>query len=157
VSPPLEPAAPAADATVAETGPVVEWSVNPWRDHPARAVGAAVSAVGAMALASWTGLPPLTTLALAIAAALVLAPGYLSTRFRIDDLGIGRRIGPLGWETRGWARVRETRLGRSGLSIAGGPGGGALAALRAMHLPLPDADRHRLRDRIREALASHGH
>jgi hypothetical protein len=154
-SPPA--AAEPAGGRAAPDGGGVEWRVDPWRQRARVALASCAGAVAAVTLAAAGGLPPLTSGALAVVAAVALAPGYLAVRCRVDEGGVARRVGPLGWERRTWDRVRRVRLDARGLFVTAGPGDGAVAALRGLYLPLPATGAEAIRARLREMLGSHGH
>lgn len=133
----------------------VEWSVDPWREFPLRAVAGFVAAV-ALALFAVRNLPgPVAGWAVALALFAILAPAYLPVRCRVDDAGIARRLG-FGWERRAWADIRLARLTAHGLYVSTLRNGGPLEPFRGLLLPLPRRRADELRPTLAARLTAHG-
>jgi hypothetical protein len=147
----------ARDADVAAAEAPLDWTVNPWRERARTAVAAAVSAIAMAAFVATARLPVLVALALAAAAVTLLAPGFATTRCRVDDRGVARRLGGLWWDRRPWDRIRLAQWAHSGLLVSPERRPGTWAALRGLFLPLPASDRSReLRDELRRRMDRHG-
>lgn len=148
----------ASEAAVAgAAAPVapLEWSVDPWREFPLRAIAGFVAAVALGLLAVRTMPAPLAGWALALALLAILGPAYLPVRCRVDETGIARRLG-LGWERRAWTDIRVARLGERSLYVSTLRNGGPLEPFRGLLLPLPRGRAGELAPRLRAALTAHG-
>lgn len=148
----------ATEATTPEGGSPVaplEWSIDPWREFPLRAITGFVAAV-ALALLAVRMMPvPVAGWALALALLAVLAPAYLPMRCRVDESGIARRLG-FGWERRAWTDIRVARLGDRSLYVSTLRNGGPLEPFRGLLLPLPRRHADELRPVLSAALNAHG-
>ena len=133
----------------------LEWSVDPWREFPLRAIAGFLAAVALALLAVRTMPAPLAGWALALALLALLGPAYLPMRCRVDEAGIARRLG-FGWERRPWSDIRVARLGRSSLYVSTLRNGGALEPFRGLLLPLPRGRADELKPALSAVLAAHG-
>jgi len=122
-------AAPAA-------GGALRWDYDPWREHPVTAALAALSALALCALVVAARLPFLLAAALCIACLMVFAPALSPVECRVDGAGAARR-GPLGWERRGWDRVRRIERVPAGVLLSPFPARHWLDGPRGLTLPLP--------------------
>jgi len=145
----VSPADPGAEA------PALEWSVDPWRESPARAATGFLAAIALGVLAVRWAPVPLAGWALGIALLTLLAPAYLPMRCRVDDAGLGRRLG-LGWERRAWGQVRRARLGAEGLYVSSLRHGGPLEPFRGLLLPLPRHSSAELQAELARLMEAHG-
>lgn len=145
---------PVAPETALSVTPV-EWSVDPWREFPLKAIAGFLAAISLALLAVRTMPAPLAGWALALALLAVLGPAYLPMRCRVDDSGIARRLG-LGWERRAWGDIRVARLGARALYVSTLRNGGPLEPFRGLLLPLPRSRADELRPVLSAALAAHG-
>lgn len=147
----------ALDAPVATGEPPLDWTVNPWRERARAAMAAAASAIVMAALVATARLPVMVALVLAAAAITLLAPGFATTRCRVDDHGVARRLGGLWWDRRPWERIRLVQWARSGVLLSPERRPGTWAALRGLFLPLPASERsHELREQLRRRMGRHG-
>jgi hypothetical protein len=143
--------------SVAPDEPSLEWTFDPWREHARRAVVALGAAVTVAVLLVTSGLQALTTAALIAVAATVLGPGYASTRCRIDDTGVARRLAFLWWDRRAWQVIRSARLLPGALVVSPSRRPGVLSAMRELVLPLPrGGERDVLRADVAHRLERHG-
>ena len=133
---------------------VLEWSYNPWRERPRRALAGCLSAAAFCLVVLALRLPLLMAGALAIAAVGPLAVLFLPVRLRLDADGVTRRVGPLA-ESRSWARVRRAVRRREGVLLTPFRATSWLDAYLGFFLPFPrrQAPAAEALDRI---LASHG-
>jgi len=135
--------------------PSLEWSVDPWREFPVRAIAGFVCAI-ALAMLAVRAMPvPVAGWALALALLAILGPAYLPVRCRVDDSGIARRLG-VGWERRAWADIRVARLTARGLYVSTLRNGGPLEPFRGLLLPLPRRRADELRPTLAALLDAHG-
>jgi len=145
------------DAPVAAGEPPLDWTVNPWRERARAATAAAASAAAMAAFVATARLPVLVALVLAAAAVTLLAPGFATTRCRVDDHGVARRLGGLWWDRRPWDRIRLAQWAGSGVLVSPERRPGTWAALRGLFLPLPASDgSSELRDELRRRMDRHG-
>jgi hypothetical protein len=147
---------PAGDP--AHSPPVVEWTISPWREDPARAALAVVAAVLLWLLAAWL-LPAerllSTLMGLAVLAA--LAPGMMPTQCRVDGSGVARRL-LFAWERRTWPEIRRARVGVHGLFVSPFVRRSRLDRFRGLFLPVPRraADSAPLLEALRQEVGRHG-
>lgn len=153
-SAPFAPVA-ARDCAAAPAGAALEWSVDPWRESPLRAITGFVAAVALGMLAVRLSPAPLAGWALAVALLAMLAPSYLPVRCRLDDAGVARRLG-LGWERRAWTDIRRARITEAGLYVSSLRHGGPLEPFRGLLLPLPRAAAPTLHHALARAIEAHG-
>jgi hypothetical protein len=146
-------AGPAPDANAA--GAALEWTFNPWRQSLPQAAFGALAVVVAMTGVARLGLPPLATVALAIAFLGTVQPALLPARCRVDEEGVARRIG-VRWDRRPWSTIRVARFGRRGLFVSPLAHSTLLASFRGLWLPVPPAAKAALEDELRRRLAQHG-
>jgi hypothetical protein len=146
--------APSA-ASPAPAEPPLEWSVDPWREFPLRAVTGFLAAVALGLLAVRLSPVPLAGWALALALLAILAPAYLPVRCRVDAAGIARRLG-FGWERRAWSDIRVARLTAGGLYVSTLAHGGPLEPFRGLLLPLPRRRLPELRPTLAAVIEAHG-
>ena len=135
--------------------PALEWRVDPWRETPLRALTGFVGVVALGMLAVSVSPVPLAGWALAVALLVMLAPAYLPVRCRMDETGVGRRLG-FGWERRAWADIRLARFTGEGLYVSSLRHGGPLEPFRGLLLPLPKAAAPSLQDSLARAITAHG-
>ena len=135
--------------------PPLEWSVDPWREVPLRAITGFLAAVALALLAVRTMPAPLAGWALALALLAMLGPAYLPVRCRVDETGIARRLG-FSWERRAWADIRAARLGARALYVSTLRNGGPLEPFRGLLLPLPRGRADELKPALTAALTAHG-
>ena len=135
--------------------PPLEWSVDPWREFPLRAITGFLAAVALALLAVRTMPAPLAGWALALALLAMLGPAYLPVRCRVDETGIARRLG-FGWERRAWADIRVARLGARALYVSTLRNGGPLEPFRGLLLPLPRGRADELKPALSAVLTAHG-
>lgn len=133
----------------------IEWSYNPWRERPARALvgslGAIVFAVVIVALS----LPWIMAIALTIAAIAPLAVVFLPMRLRLDEGGASRLVGPL-VETRSWERVRRAVRRRDGVLLTPFAARSWLDSYLGFFLPVPRQAAPPPAEELDRILASHG-
>ncbi|MEO5617735.1 MAG: hypothetical protein ABIS67_08185 [Candidatus Eisenbacteria bacterium] len=147
--------AAASDSVAATAEAALEWSVDPWREAPLRAIAGFVAVVALGMLAVRWSPTPLAGWALAVALLALLAPAYLPVRCRLDDAGVGRRLG-LGWERRAWTDIRRARITGQGLYVSSLRHGGPLEPFRGLLLPLPRAAAPALHHALARAIEAHG-
>jgi len=137
------PADPRAGAAAGPAGTVaespLEWTYQPWREHPGRAAAGTVGALGLCVLALQLGLPALTAGLLCLVMVSLLAPLFVPVRCRLDAEGIAV-AGPQGWTRRAWSDVRRAKRGPRGLRVSPFSRRSWMDPYRAMFLPFP-ADR----------------
>jgi hypothetical protein len=133
---------------------ILEWSYNPWRERPVRALAGCFGAAVLGLLVISVGLPWVMALALSAAVVAPLGSVFLPVRLRLDEGGITRRCGPL-TETRPWQRMRRAVRRREGLLLTPFRARSWLDSYLGFFLPVPrqDAPPPAVLDRI---LASHG-
>jgi hypothetical protein len=137
--------------------PALDWSVNPWRENARTAVAAIASSVLLAAIVATARLPLMVAVVLAIAGVAMMAPGFATTRCRVDAAGVSRRLGGLWWDRRPWERIRLAQWARAGVLVSPERAPGTWAALRGLFLPLPPAERSReLRDELRRRMDRRG-
>ena len=146
---------------VADERPL-EWSDNPWRHNAGGAIlGIAITAAVAYLLWGFAG-ARLPYAVLVLAFSVSLSPGFVPTRYRVDERGVARRVW-FAWHRRDWTAIRRAVVRgtpphspRIWLSSEARPG--PLENLRgiSLHVPryLPDHDR--LLRELRYRLARHG-
>ena len=135
--------------------PELEWSFDPWRESPRRAVLALAAAIVCIVLVLAAQLPLVASLALVLACAGAFASGLTPVRCQLDGEGITRR-GWFGAERRAWAEVRRATWRPDGVLLSPFGQPHRLDAWRALLLPLPRAERERLSDSLAAALGRHG-
>jgi hypothetical protein len=133
----------------------LEWSFDPWREQPWRAVLALGAALLGVALVVVARLPALTTFALALAGAALLAPGLVPIRCRVDEAGISRRSW-FGTQGRAWDDLRRATWFKDAVLLSPFARPHRLDAWRALVLPLPRGGRHGLVPPLTAILARHG-
>jgi len=152
---PVEPSAGASGGSaggVAETP--IEWTYQPWREHPGRAAAGAVGAFGLCVLALGLGLAPLTAGLLCLLIVSLLAPLFVPVRCRVDADGIGVS-GPQGWTRRAWGDIRRARRGPRGLRVSPFSRRTWMDPYRSMFLPFPAARAESLGRALDARLADH--
>lgn len=132
----------------------LEWTYNPWRERPGRALAGCAGAVSFCGVILLLGLPLVMAVALAIAAVAPLAIVCLPMRLRLDESGASRRCGPLA-ETRSWQRVRRVVRHREGVLLTPFRARSWLDAYLGFFLPFPRQDEPPAED-LDRILASHG-
>jgi hypothetical protein len=133
----------------------LEWSYNPWRERPARALGGCVAAAAFCGVVALLRLPFVMALALSVAAVSPLAVAFLPVRVRLDPGGATRRLGPFA-ETRPWARVRRAVRRRQGVLLTPFRARSWMDAYAGFFLPVPRQDAPPPADELDRILASHG-
>jgi hypothetical protein len=133
----------------------LEWSFNPWRDRPGRAVTAA--AVAVLLCGAILGLrePLLLETVLCVAVVATLSPVLSPANLRVDEQGVSRR-GPFGLERRPWSEVRRAVSGPPGVLLSPYPRPHWLDPYRGLWLPLPRRDGEALLAELRRHLSHHG-
>jgi hypothetical protein len=148
----MPPGAPAAPVVV------VEWTIRPWQEDPARAALAVIAALFLWLLAAWL-LPGERLLATVLggAALLVLAPGMAPTQCRVDGSGVARRV-LFAWERRAWPEIRRARVGAHGLFVSPFARRCRLDRFRGLFLPVPRraADSAPLIEALRQEVGRRG-
>jgi hypothetical protein len=121
----------------ADSPAAVEWTVNPWREAPARATFAVIGALFLWLLAAWllAGERLLGTL-MGLAVLIVLAPGMTPTRCRVDGSGVARRV-LFAWDRRGWQVIQRARVSAGGLFVSPFARRSRLDRFRGLFLPVP--------------------
>jgi hypothetical protein len=145
---------------VGRAGPpaAVEWTVSPWREDPARAAVAVISALLLWLLVTWmlAGERLLSTL-LGVAVVVVLAPGMTAMQCRVDGDGVARRV-LFAWDRRAWPDIRRARVSDTGLFVSPLAHPGRLDRFRGLFLPVPhrSGGAAQLLDALRQELVRHG-
>lgn len=147
-----------APAIVLPAEPPLEWTINPWKRDPRRAVLVVLFIVACGAFMTRLGIASLTTVVLWLAFLLALSPAFSVQRCRVDEAGVARRLWFV-WERRPWGRIGHAKLTRMGLFVYP-PGFPAwISSLRALWLPV-EADRAEasadLLSALRQRLGAHG-
>ena len=134
---------------------VLDWTCNPWRERPGRALTALLAAPAAFLLvrAAWDSALAAGALALAVAAS--VAPAWLPVRCHVDAAGVAVR-GPFGWERRAWDDIRRAVPVAAGVLVSPFRSARRLDRFRALVLPLPVAGREPLERELVARLAEHG-
>ena len=116
---------------------LVEWTVSPWREDPARAAFAVLAALFLWLLAAWllAGERLLSTL-MGVAVLVVLAPGMTPTQCRVDGNGVARRV-LFAWDRRAWPDIRRARVDGTGLFVSPFARHNRLDRFRGLFLPVP--------------------
>jgi hypothetical protein len=133
----------------------LEWSVNPWRDRPWRAVVATLFGLGLCLVVLALGEPTLLETALCVAVIASLSPVLSPARLRVDEEGVSRR-GPFGLDRRPWNELRRAVPGRPGILLSPFGRPHWLDPFRGLWLPLPSRDGEALLATLRERLREHG-
>src|SRR5262245_30666066 len=114
----------------------LEWSCNPWRDRPGRAVVTTLAALLICgAVLSWR-LPALMSLAMCAVALASLSTALVPVRCRLDEEGATRRSG---WmvERRRWPDLKRAVRTTDGIFLSPFDDRHWLEAYRALFLPIP--------------------
>jgi len=135
--------------------PPLEWSFNPWREHPGRASAGALAIVLVLAILLEWRLVALAQIALAIAVGLALGPALMAARCRVDEAGVARRV-LVGWDRRSWTDIRRAVVLREGLLVSRRTKPGARVDFGGLWLPVPHAEGERLLPELRRRVAQHG-
>ena len=137
---------------------MVEWTINPWREDPARAAFVVIAALLLWLLAAWLlpGERLLSTL-MGLAVLVVLAPGMTPTQCRVDGNGVARRV-LFAWDRRAWPEIRRARVSVGGLFVSPVARRSRLERFRGLFLPVPRraAGAALLLDAVRQELGRHG-
>ncbi|HXS82958.1 MAG TPA: hypothetical protein VN896_09580 [Methylomirabilota bacterium] len=143
-------------ARAAGPGPAaVEWSFDPWREHP-RAAGVASAAVLVFWLAIvWMRFPLVIAVALGAMAAAPLLPAIVPAACRVSAAGAWRR-GLIVTAHRTWPQVRRIDDVPVGLLLSPRARRDWLDATRALTLPMPAPRRAELRGLVRGLWGAHG-
>jgi hypothetical protein len=134
---------------------VLEWSWNPWRDRPGRAIAAAGVALGTCALVTSLHLPPLMALVLCLAAVASFAAALVPVRCRLDAEGATRRNGWVA-ERRAWRDLERAERTAEGLLLSPFRRAHWLESYRALFLPIPTRGAAPAPGEVDRILASHG-
>ena len=134
---------------------VVQWTLNPWRDRPARAWTAAAFILAGTWIVSGLGLPTLAACALAAGLGASLGSAILPGHYRLDDAGIALGVGPF-TQRRPWSEIKRAVRARDGVLLSPFEHRNWLDAYRAMFLPLPSARAPELTADVHALLAGHG-
>lgn len=132
----------------------LEWSYNPWRERPARALGGSLGAAAFCVLVLSLGLPAVMAVVLCVAAVSPLAGAVLPMRVRLDEAGATRRMGPVA-ETRSWRRIRAAVRRRDGVLLTPHRTRSWLDAYGGFFLPVP-RQAPRAAEELDRILARHG-
>jgi hypothetical protein len=133
----------------------LEWSYNPWRDHPGRAAVAVVAALACCVLVTSLKLPGFAMLVLCVVCVASLGIAFLPVRCRLDETGVTRRSGWLA-ERRPWQGLHRAIRTPEGILLSPFRSRHWLEAYRALFLPLPANTRSSLADDVDRILTSHG-
>ena len=136
------------------SGEILEWSYNPWRERPGRALAGCLGAAAFGLVVISLRLPWVMAFALSVSAVAPLAIVFLPVRLRLDQGGVTRRCGPLA-ETRSWQRVRRAVRRREGVLLTPFRARSWLDAYLGFFLPVPRQDAPPPAD-LDRILASHG-
>jgi len=140
---------PIAPAPLGGPREPIEWTFDPWSEGVARPLAAVASTLGVVSLACFSRLPLPACTVLVLGIVVLMAPGFVASRFRIDDAGVSRRVAFLPWSQMPWDRVKSATLRRRGLLVEARGALGFLANLRTWALPLPaKADDGAARERL---------
>ena len=137
---------------------MVEWTISPWREDPARAALAVAAALLLWLLAAWLlAGERLLGMLMGAAVLLVLAPGMAPTRCRVDGSGVARRV-LFAWDRRAWSAIRRARVSDSGLFVSPFERRNRLDRFRGLFLPVPRRapGAAQLLDAVRRELGRHG-
>jgi len=134
---------------------ILEWSYNPWRERPARALLGLLGGAAFCLIVFSLDLPLVMTIALVIAAIAPLGMVFLPVRLRLDEAGVTRRCGPLA-ETRSWERVRRAVRRREGVLLTPFRARSWLDAYLGFFLPVPRQKAPPPAEDLDRILASHG-
>jgi hypothetical protein len=137
------------------SGEILEWSYNPWRVHPGRALGGLVGGAVLVLVVVALRLPLVMTLVLSLAAVAPLAVVFLPFAYRLDDFGLTRRCGPL-VEKRSWQRLRRAVRRREGVLLTPFRARSWLDAYLGFFLAFPPAPEPSLTAELDRILARHG-
>ncbi len=140
------------------TPATVEWTTSPWRDDPGRAAVVAAAALALWLLAAWLlAGEPLLVLFLGLAVIVVLAPGMVPTRCRVDADGVARRV-LFAWDRRAWPDIRRARVDVRGLFVSPLARSSRLDRYRGLFLPVPRraGEPGTLLETLRRELGRHG-
>ena len=137
--------------------PALEWSVNAWRQSPSRALVAVIGVGLIWGLISVLRLTPLTALVLGVTTFFFMAPGFWSSRCRVDHDGVARKRF-LAWQRRSWSQIRRVRIDSRGLFVSPMLEAGLGDAARGLYLPVPTElpEHPRLMTELKQRLAAHG-
>jgi hypothetical protein len=133
----------------------IEWSYNPWREQPARALAGSLGAGAFAVVVLALGLPWIMAIVLMIAAIAPLAVVFVPMRLRLDEGGASRLVGPL-TEKRSWERVRRAVRRRDGLLLTPFAARSWLDSYLGFFLPVPRQAAPPPAEDLDRMLASHG-
>ncbi len=133
----------------------LDWSFDPWREDPRRALLATGCVLAAFLLTRYTGQAAVLAVLLALAVAGTLSPLLVAQRCVIDAAGVAVR-GPFGWERRPWAELRRARVAPGSILVSPFLRPGRLDAFRALVLPVPRGRRDELVAAAAGVLERHG-
>lgn len=155
-----EPGALAHQSAIARPvpEPPLEWTIDPWRESPVRAVVTAALCVALPVVLLRAELAPLMAGALWIAFVWSVSERLLPRRFRVDESGVAQRH-VLVWERRAWSDIRRARLTAAGLWVSPQSTPSRLDAFRGFWLPLgrsTSPERDSLRVELERRLGAHG-
>jgi hypothetical protein len=153
--PPAARLEPEAIAPGSAANAPLEWSFNPWREDPWKALVGVIAASAITALIAGLGLPPLAVAVLALVFLATVHSAFLPTRCRVDEEGVARRFA-FAWERRPWSAIRRAALGPRGLFVSPRLHPGALESFRGLWLPVPPGSTPTLMSELRGHLARHG-
>jgi hypothetical protein len=131
------------------------WSYDPWRERPAVAWGACVTAVGLCVLVLMWRESFLVSVALCLYCLAALSPALMPVECGFDADGPARR-GWLGWERRRWPEVRRIEALPAGALVSPYPQRHFLDSARAMVLPMPSRQRAELMALLEGEWRRHG-
>lgn len=137
------------------TAECLEWSYNPWRERPGRALAGCLAVLGFCGLLLLLRLPFVMAAALAVATLAPLAAVFLPVRVRLDEGGATRRLGPFA-ETRPWTRVRRAVRRRQGVLLTPFQARSWRDAYAGFFLPFPRQDATPVADDLDRILRGHG-
>lgn len=142
-----------ADSTPA--GADVEWTYDPWREHPRVAALAALAALGTCAVVVSLHLTFVLASALCVACIASFAPALAPVGCAFDAGGVTRR-GPFGTQRREWSEIRRADPLPAAVRLSPFARAHWLDATRALVLPLPAAERERLLAALAAHRTAHG-
>jgi len=141
--------------TAGDEAPALEWSFNPWRDRPGRAIAALAFAVGLGVLVGTLGEPPLVRIGLGLVTLSALTPMLVPARCRVDEAGVARR-GLMGTARRSWNELRRGVAAPAGLLVSPYAKPHWLDTYRGLLLPMPPSRRDVLLADLAPRLRVHG-
>lgn len=142
------------EPSAADSGAVLAWRYDPWRERPWVAGTAAVAALALCALVLSSGEHPLVAAGLCLFCVAAFSPALTPVEMRLDETGVARRAA-WGWERREFTAIRRVVDLPSGVFVSPYPRRHWLDAQRGLSLPMPASERPRLAAEIRRRVADH--